>query len=50
MVDIEGCARRVEFMLACCGALAQPKEAVGEFLAVVGQNGADADPLPGKAL
>ena len=28
MIDIEGCAQRVAFMLACCGALAQTEEAI----------------------
>ena len=36
-VDIEGCAQRVEIMLAGRGVLMQAEETVGEFLAVARQ-------------
>ena len=41
--DAEVCTEPVELVLACRGALAQTEQAVGEFLAIIGQNGADAD-------
>lgn len=43
MLDIEIGAEFVELMLASCGALAKDEKAIGELLAVVGENGADAD-------
>jgi len=39
--NIEGCAERVEVVLACRGAFAQAEEPVGELLAIVRQDGAD---------
>ena len=42
MADVESCAQRVDLMLAGRSALAQTEEPIGEFLAVIGQNGADA--------
>jgi hypothetical protein len=37
MLDVQGGAERVEFVLASGRPLAQAKEAVGELLAVVGE-------------
>ena len=40
--DVEGGTELVELVHACRGTLAQVEEAVGEFLAIVRDNGADA--------
>lgn len=42
MFDPERLTERVELVRACCRALSQAKQPVGEFLAVVGKYGADA--------
>ena len=41
--NAEGRAERVELMLSRCSALAQTEKAVGELLAIIGQNSADTD-------
>ena len=43
MLDAQLGAELIELVLACRGAFAQAEEPVGELLAVIGQNGADAD-------
>ena len=43
VLDLQGRTERVELMLACGGPLAQTEEPIRELLAVIGQNGADAD-------
>ena len=40
--DVEVGAQQIKFVLAAGAAFAQTKEAVGELLSVIGQNGADA--------
>ena len=42
MVDLEGCAQRVELVRAGRGALAQTEETIGELFSIVSQNCADA--------
>jgi len=43
MVDAQVGAEQIELVLAGGGAFAQAEQAVGEFLAIIGENGADAD-------
>ena len=43
MLDLQGCAERVKLERAGRGPFAQTKESVGELLAIVGENSADAD-------
>ena len=42
MFDVQGGAEPVKLVPARRGTLAQAEQTVGEFLAVVGENGADA--------
>ena len=50
MLDVQFRATPVELMTTTLCALAQAKETIGELLAIVRENGADAYPLPDRVL